>query len=147
MIDVKKETIEDWRELGFFYEYDKEKNLWLLVGSRNGLLNLSKLLKNYASKMNNNQLGEHEHLFPYSYLTIVTSEKPQITDYGIFGSLSDLLNLADIISEKLKDSNVGDLIQVGDEYSKDTETQLFLQVKEEDFDPSSEDKFLWLEKK
>ncbi|MDQ3636056.1 MAG: hypothetical protein M3405_16365 [Acidobacteriota bacterium] len=147
MIDVKKETIEDWRELGFFYDYDKEKNLWLLVGSRNGLLNLSKLLKNYASKMNNNQLGEHEHLFPYSYLTIVTSEKPQITDYGIFGSLSDLLDLADIISEKLKDSNVGDLIQVGDEYSKDTETQLFLQVKEEDFDPSSEDKFLWLEKK
>lgn len=119
----------------------------MLVSSRNGLLNLSKLLKNYASKMNNNQLGEHEHLFPYSYLTIVTSEKPQITDYGIFGSLSDLLDLADIISEKLKDSNVGDLIQVGDEYSKDTETQLFLQVKEEDFDPSSEDKFLWLEKK
>ncbi len=147
MINIKQETKEEWRELGFFYDYDKEKQRWLCIGSREGLLNLSNLLNEYASEPLNEKLGEHEHFPPYMYLTVVTWNEPQITDYGVFGSFSDLKRLANIIGEKLKGSNAGDTFQIDTEYSKDNKAKLLLQVKEDDFDPASADNFIWLNKK
>lgn len=147
MFDIKQHTIEDWRDLGFFYDFDKENNRWLLVGSRNGLLHLSEYLKDYVSNPKNNKPGEHKHFLPYSFLTIVTSDVPEITDYGVFGAVTDLENLANLIETKLKISQVGDLIEIGGEYSTDSRVSLLLQVKEDDFDPSSADKFSWLNKK
>ena len=147
MIDIKQVTEEEWRELGFFYEFNKEKQEWLLIGSHNGLLNLGNLLDKYVSDPRNEDLGEHEHFSPYMYLTIVTSNEAKITDYGIFGSLMDLERLADIIKDKLKSSSVGNVFQLDSEYSKINEARLVFEVKEENFDPASADDFLWLNKK
>ncbi|MDQ3710914.1 MAG: hypothetical protein M3388_01640 [Acidobacteriota bacterium] len=147
MINIKQETKEEWRELGFFYDYNKANQEWLLIGSRNGLLNFSNLLDEYISKPRNEKLGEHEHFFPYMYLTVVTSNETKITDYGIFGSLVDLERLANIIKEKLIDSTVGNVFQIDSEYSKSNEAKLVFEIREKNFDPASADNFLWLNKK
>ena len=43
-----KDTQEDWRELGFFYELDEESKRWNISGSIAGLLKLCKILEDYV---------------------------------------------------------------------------------------------------
>jgi hypothetical protein len=140
--DIDQMLKEDWRELGFFYDHDKDLRSWQLTGSRSGLLNFCTRLKNYVAKPGNEKLGEHEHFEPYWYLTIITSDKNQITDYGIFGTLQDLNRLADIVYEKLQTCNEGDTFAIDDEYADTNEAKLEFIVKEEGFDPASADKLL-----
>lgn len=81
--DVVEFTREELNDLGFYYDYDEETKVWIIEGTRKGLIGFAQILKDYATKTRNEKLGEHDHLGPYMYLTIVTAELPRITDYGI----------------------------------------------------------------
>lgn len=146
MFDIIAETKEEWRDLGFYYDFDKENTTWHLVGSLDGLSSFSRILREYADDERNNNIGEHEHLGPYMYLTIVTSESPKITDYGIFGSLSDLKRHSDLTSEKIKNSKPDIVLQIDTEYSDENEAILLFEIKNDGFDPSVADDFAWAKK-
>ncbi len=123
----------------------KRKNGFWLVRVMDYLISV--IYYEYISDSRNEKFGEHQHFSPYMYLTVVTSNEAKITDYGIFGSLIDLERLANIIRDKLKDSDVGNVFQIDSEYSKSNEAKLVFEIKEENFDPASADNFLWLNKK
>jgi hypothetical protein len=139
---TNQHTREEWRELGFFYDYNKELSRWLLVGSLSGLLKFRDLLNEYVAEPVNEKLGEHEHYGPYMYLTVVTHEKPLISDYGIIGTLSDLKRLANLVDEQLQASGVGESFSIDAEYCEGNEARLEFVLKEEGFDPASADSLL-----
>ena len=87
--ELSEQTKDEWRELGFFYNYDEGKSCWQLIGSRPGLLNFCDILNEYADDKRDAPLSDHEHYGPYWYLTFITWKKPQITSYGVFGTLED----------------------------------------------------------
>jgi hypothetical protein len=144
--DAVAATKEEWNELGFYYDYDKETREWIVEGSNEGLLAFVRILREYAGKEANRKVGEHHHLGPYMYLTIVTAESPKITDYGIFGSSADLARLSDILAACLEGSKVGDTIKVDSKYSNTNEAVLIIKVKSNSFDPSEPDDFSWAKK-
>lgn len=144
--DIVEHTKEDWRELGFYYSFEKEEKTWLLQGSAQGLSNLGRELREFATGGQYTELGDHEHLGPYMYLTVITSEEPQITDYGLFGSKDDLIRLSEIIEVRLKRSKVGDIVIIDSEYSITNEAVLRMEIKEDGFDPTRADDFAWAKK-
>ena len=144
--DAVADTKAEWNELGFYYDYNNEAKEWRIEGSREGLLELVKILRNYASKERNSQLSEHDHLGPYMYLKIVTSELPQFNDDGIYGTLPDLQRLSKLIEESIGKSEPGDTLVIDKEYSNSNETVLSLIVRDDGFDPSEPDDFAWAKK-
>ena len=46
--ELNEQTKDDWRELGFFYDYDKNNSCWRLTGSKQGLLKFYDILSDYA---------------------------------------------------------------------------------------------------
>jgi hypothetical protein len=54
-------TREDWRELGFYYDFDKSAARWQLIGSRDGLLKFRDILFDYAADPRHAGLSEHDH--------------------------------------------------------------------------------------
>jgi hypothetical protein len=141
-VDVDQMSREEWRELGFFYDYDKEHRRWLLVGSRNGLLKFRDLLNEYVADPRNEKLSEHEHYGPYMYLKVITWNESFISEGGIFGTLPDLKRLANIISEKLRTCSTGESFIVSTEYAEGSEATMEFVVKDEGFDPAGEDPLL-----
>lgn len=146
MFDVVEHTKEDWRDLGFYYEFEKVEKRWLLIGSRAGLSKLVELIRTFVNKSQACSVGEHEHLGPYSYFTLVLADAPAITDYGVFGPLDDLLELAKVLENRIGASRPGQTIVIDAEYSSGNEAMLELFVKEDGFDPSSADGFEWAKK-
>ncbi len=146
MFDVIEYTKLDWQELGFFYEFDKENSSWHLRVSRSGLMNMVNFLNIYASKKENEKLGEHDHFGPYMYFTIVTAEDRCITDHGIFGSLVDFKFLSDLLKAKIANSDHGEIICIDSEYSNKNEAVISIEITADDFDPSSADDFSWAKK-
>ncbi len=69
---VDDATRREWRELGFFYDYDEKQACWRLVGAQAGLLKFCELLRQYADNPKNDKLSEHDHYGPYSYLKVMT---------------------------------------------------------------------------
>ncbi len=136
---TKLATIEEWRELEYYYEYDKVEKCWIIIGSKEGILNFYQTLKQYSKNVRNNKIGEHDHLGPYTYLTIVTWNEALIKDDGIYGSLEDLSNLADIIKIHLDKAAASDMIKIDKEYSPVNQSYLKIFVKDDDFDPASPD--------
>jgi hypothetical protein len=51
-----KDTTEDWRELGFFYDVDEEAQAWTIVGSISGIMKFSQILSDYAANPTNKQV-------------------------------------------------------------------------------------------
>lgn len=133
---------EEWRELGFFYEYDKELRLWRLVGSCSGLLKFPDLLNDYVADAKNEKLSEHEHYGPYMYLKVTTWDEPFLSEGGIFGSLLDLKRLANLVAEKLQACSAGDVFTIDTEYAGGNEARIEIVVKEEEFDPVNADPLL-----
>jgi hypothetical protein len=132
-------TIEEWRELGFFYEHIDEDNCWLFIGSFAGIYQLCHILKQYAGNPKNEKVGEHDHLGPYMYLKIGTWKEPVISSYGIFGSLQDIDRLASIIHSRLDKVQPNDRVDIDKEYSSNNEFAIKIIIREEGFDPASAD--------
>jgi hypothetical protein len=135
-------TIKEWRELGFFYDYDQKLKTWHIVGSRSGLMRFCDLLLSYSDNLKNNELSEHEHYGPYMYLEVMTSEKPGIDAHCIRGTLSDIRRLANLVSSRLREVREGDVFTIGKEYDERALSVISFELKDPDFDPASADPLL-----
>lgn len=144
--DFDQQEREEWRELGFYYDRDDETKIWNIYGDRSGLNNLCVIIEEYISTKENEGLGEHEHLGPYQYLKIVTSNEPMITKQGIFGSFSDLKSFAKLFKSKLDQGSVNGQFTIGNEFAKSCEYWMVFHVMPDGFDPVSMDERLSGEK-
>lgn len=140
--ELNEQTREDWRELGFFYDFDKNNCCWRLIGSQQGLLKFSDILNEYANDARKAALSEHEHYGPYWYLKLTTWEKPAITANAIYGRLEDFQSLSKLVKQKLLKTVVGDRITIDKEYSLENEARIVFEVKSDDFDASEADSLL-----
>ncbi|HTJ64346.1 MAG TPA: hypothetical protein VL899_11095 [Alphaproteobacteria bacterium] len=136
-------TRAEWRELGFYYDQDAALKAWKLIGSATGLLGFANRLRRYASHPEAQTLGEHIHLGPYGYLEVGTSVEPEITDHWIAGPPQDLARLAQLIVVAINDAKLGATESLRADYAPDSPFDLAIEVREEGFDPASEDKSCW----
>ena len=136
---VDEATRREWRELGFFYDYDEKQACWRLIGSRAGLLRLCDLLDQYVGDPRNDKISEHDHYGPYMYLEVMTWHEAQITDHAVSGSLNDLRRLSALCREKLTSAKPGNVVSVDKEYSPSNTAKLQLEVREDNFDPAIAD--------
>lgn len=136
-ISKEKNTVqEQWRNLGFFYEKRDKERLWFLAGSKEGLMKFYEILTGYVRDPQYNEISAHEHYGPYMYLEIMTWKKPGIDSHSIYGSKQDLQVLADIFFSKLKETSMGHHFEIGNDYVNDNDYSIFVDVKEEGFDPA-----------
>jgi len=140
--ELNEQTKDDWRELGFFYDYDESNSCWRLIGSRQGLLKFCNILNDYAKDERNAPLSKHEHYGPYWYLKFITWNEPQITSHAIAGTLKDFERLSKLTKQKLENAIIGDRIVIDSDYSLLNEAKLILEVKENDFDAAKADPLL-----
>ena len=136
---IDDQTREDWRDLGFFYDHDKDARCWRLIGSRSGLLKFCGILNAYVAVERNVPLSEHEHYGPYWYLTIITWNEALITEGGIRGTFDDLRRLAEITKHRLENAQLDDTFEIDKEYGPNNEYKLRFEVREDGFDPASPD--------
>lgn len=136
---VNQQTKKEWRELGFYYDFNDKTSSWQIVGSRKGLLKFCKLLEDYASDEKYRGLSEHEHYGPYSYLKFMTWKGAEITEKAICGTQEDFRNLARLVRDKLFFANVNDSFMISVEYAKDSNVSIDFQIKQNKFDPASAD--------
>jgi hypothetical protein len=139
--ELDQRIVKEWRELGFFYDYDKAEACWRFVGSQEGLMKFVGLLESYVMNPRNGRLSEHEHYGPYAYLKLMTSSQAEIAEGAICGTLSDFRRLADLVRIKLESAGEGSIVTVGDEYASSTSVVRF-EVREARFDPSRADPLL-----
>jgi hypothetical protein len=140
--ELNEQTKDEWRELGFFYNYDESNSCWRLIGSRQGLLKFCDILNEYASDKRNAPLSEHEHYGPYWYLKLTTWEKPQITPDAIYGTLEDFRRLSKLTKQKLENAVVGDKVLIDVEYSPENEAKILFEIEADDFDAAKADTLL-----
>lgn len=134
--------IEEWRELGFYYDINDDTKEWIFIGSRAGILKFCDILKEYSEEIRNDHIGEHDHYRPYMYLEIMTWNTNGVNHHSIHGSLTSLNHLSNIIIiRKLDTSN--DVFCIDDEYSSESTYKMKFIVKEDSFDPASADSQLW----
>ena len=130
---------DEWRELGFFYELNKDLQQWRFVGSRAGLLRFRDLLVDRVAKSTNaDDSGDVDHR-PLVRFAITTWPDPEIDDHGVSGSLEDLRHLATIVERKLSGARPGDRVRIGRDYAPASDYVLALDLRGDDFDPASED--------
>ena len=84
-------------------------------------------------------ISEDEHYGPYSYLKIMTWDKPVINNDAISGTLSDLKKLSNLIKKKLESQRIPSEFEIDKEYSNQNESKLRFEIKEDGFDPASAD--------
>lgn len=134
--DFDSEYSIEWRQLGFYYDFDNKENCWRLTGPKRGLFNFCNLLKEYVNNPSHAGLSEHEHYGPDSYLKIVTWTIPIIKEDGIYGTLDNIENLEVLLRNKLLSNSSTEII-IDKEYSKQNECFILIKIMNEDFDPSS----------
>ncbi len=140
--ELNEQTKDDWRELGFFYDYDKDNSCWRLVGSRQGLLKFCDILSEYADDERNAPLSEHEHYGPYWYLTLVTWNEALITAHDIRGTFEDFRRLSKLTKQKLENASDGDRFIIDVEYSSKNEAKIIFEIEADDFDAAKADPLL-----
>ena len=143
--DIEKMLIDEWRELGFYYDFDErlDVNQWRFYGSKSGLHNFVKLLDDYISKASNDKEFEHEHYGPYSYLKIITLDnQATITENAIGGTIADLKTLGNIIAGKINNSEIGQTFNIDKEYGDGNTVTTKFFVMADSFDPVSMDELI-----
>jgi hypothetical protein len=144
-IDIDQMMINEWRELGFYYDFDERLsvNQWRFYGSKKGLENFVKLLDEYTSDQTNNKLFEHEHYGPYSCLKIITLEEESvINDNAIGGTFEELKKLRNIIADKISKTRPGQTFNIDKDFGTDNKATAKFFVMAEDFDPVSMDELI-----
>ena len=142
MVDIDQRIKDEWRELGFYYDIEESdyKNDWKFYGSKPGLQNFIKLIEDYTNKLDNDFLSEHDHYGPYRYLKIMTWNKAIITENYIAGTIKDLKNLKNIITDNLEKTQVGESFTIDKVYGEDNTATAAFFIMENNFDPVSMDK-------
>jgi hypothetical protein len=129
-----------WRKLGFFCELDAEKRVWVLTGSRAGLLYFPDLLLGYVADPKNATNGALEHYGPYGSLEVMTWMEPGLDGNAIRGSLVDLERLASLVETQLATAQPGEQLKIREDYAANSLYGLVLDVRADGFDPSSTDR-------
>jgi hypothetical protein len=132
-------TRREWRELGFFYLCDDNARRWRLTGSVQGLLRFAEIAEEYSTNRSFAPVSEHEHIGPHMYLELMTSDKPGIDGHSIHGSQQDIARLAKLVRAKLQAAKPGDQIVISAEYDPAVEYSVVLDVRDDSYDPASED--------
>ncbi|MEO6133840.1 MAG: hypothetical protein ABIP35_01730 [Ginsengibacter sp.] len=142
MVDIDQRIKDEWRQLGFYYDLEETDNSkeWRFYGDRNGLHNFVKLLEDYTNNPVNNFLSEHEHYGPYGYLKIMTWSKPVITENYIAGTITDLKDFKNILTEKIKEIQIGQTFTTDEQYGIGNTASTKFFIMEDNFDPVSMDK-------
>jgi hypothetical protein len=140
--EMKERVQEEWRELGFYYDFDSTQRAWRIVGSANGLTKFAALLEAYAANPRNAEASAHEHFGPYSYLEIGTWAEPVISNHWIAGPLRSLLDLAASIRARLEEGKPGQVCDLGGDFAPESNYRLHLEIRESAFDPASADEQL-----
>lgn len=144
-VDIDQMMINEWRELGFYYNFDASPsvNQWRFFGSKEGLLNFVKLLDDYVSNPNNYQLFEHEHYGPYMQLKIITLEAQNvINDNAIGGTIIDLKRLRNLLANKIEKTLVGQTFTIDQDFGEDNTATTKFFVMPDNFDPVSMDELI-----
>ncbi len=139
---TNRATRREWRELGFFYDRDDGNKVWILTGSRAGLLRFRDALLSYVADPRNASDSEHEHYGPYSYLEVMTSPNPGFDHHAIHGRVADLARLSALIVAKLATARPGSTIRIREEFAPDSPYALVLDLREDGFDPAAADVLL-----
>lgn len=129
-----------WRKLGFFCELDAEKRVWVLTGSRAGLLYFPDLLLGYVADPKNATNGALEHYGPYGSLEVMTWMEPGLDGNAIRGSLVDLERLASLVETQLATAQPGERLKIREDYATNSLYGLVLDVRTDGFDPASTDR-------
>jgi len=129
-----------WRKLGFFCELDAEKRVWVLTGSRAGLLYFPDLLLGYVADPKNATNGALEHYGPYGSLEVMTWMEPGLDGNAIRGSLIDLERLASLVEAQLATAQPGERLKIREDYAANSLYGLVLDVRADGFDPSAVDR-------
>lgn len=142
--DIDQMMIDEWRQLGFYYDRDDrlDVNQWRFFGSKKGLQNFVSLLDKYTNNPANDTLSEHDHFGPYSYLKIMTWDKPTITADYIAGTIQDLKVLRNLIAEKLDKTDTGQTFNIDKDYGQDNTITAKFFVMADNFDPVSMDELI-----
>jgi hypothetical protein len=69
----------------------------------------------------------------------MTASQPGIDRGAIYGAVQDLSRLAGLIETKLKNSRVGSVLRIQEEFAGNCEYSLLLDVQDDEFDPASAD--------
>lgn len=137
--DFNELNMKEWRDLGFYYEYDDEKHQWDFYGDKRGLMTLTTIIDEYMSFEENKELSEHIHLGPYQYLKVVTWKEPEINEQGLFGTFLDLNRFVNNFRDKVQLTSANDQFVVGEDYSNKSISRIVVHVMPDGFDPSSMD--------
>jgi hypothetical protein len=129
-----------WRKLGFFCVLDAEKRVWVLTGSRKGLLYFPDLLLGYVADPKNATNGALEHYGPYGSLEVMTWMEPGLDGNAIRGSLVDLERLASLVEAQLATAEPGERLKIREDYAPKSLYGLVLDVRADGFDPASTDR-------
>jgi hypothetical protein len=143
-IDIEEMLRREWRELGVYYETDNNTREWKLYGDRKGIENFGTVISEYCDKRENFQISEHIHLGPYSYLKIMTWDRPIITTDFIAGTIDDLKKLSGLIKEKLRKTKIGDSFSIDKEFGDENKAKITITVMANNFDPVTLDEQLRL---
>ena len=131
---------QGWRRLGFFCEVDAEKRVWILTGSRPGLLYFPDLLLGYVNDPQNATDGSKQHYDPYGSLEIMTYPDAGFDSHSIRGSLAALTHLAELIEQKLAVAEPGEQIKIREDFAAGSPFSLLLDVRADGFDPAAADR-------
>jgi hypothetical protein len=104
---TKKITIEEWRQLGYYYERNDDNKEWIITASPFGVITFAQSILRYAESTRFSEYGDHEHYGPYWYLKIMTTPLPEMNENAISGTKDDLKRLYEIIREKVDNSEPG----------------------------------------
>lgn len=127
---------KEWRELGFYYETDEQKKEWPFAGSKKGLLNFISCIDELEFE---NGLSKDSHFGPYSYLKLMTWDKPYIDLKLIAGREEDFETLKQIYKERVGITDIGGEFIIDKEYSLDSSASLRVKIMNDRFDPVSMD--------
>ena len=144
-IDLKKMLINEWRELGFYYDFDERLSVyqWRFYGSKSGLKNFVKILNDYTINAANDRVSEHDHLGPYSYLKIITLDNQAVINENAFGgAIADLKKLRNIIAEKLEVAQSGETFNIDKDYGEENTVTVKFFIMADNFDPVSMDELI-----
>ena len=132
-----RQTIAEWKSLGYYYLLDENLKQWWIMGSRVGLSKFLEDIFKYSNDSSNEKISEHIHLGPHQYLKIMTLHRPIIDEQCIGGSLTDLKQFKTIIQQKLSAASIGEVFDVGQEYDSGGNYLIKFFVMGDNFDPSS----------
>lgn len=144
----KKEAIEaatrdEWRELGFYFDYDESSKTLNIHGDRTGLTKFSSLLLAYTSNPSNAELSEHDHMGPYMSLEIRTGKALKIHESCIEGTIDDFRMLSQFLEDQLSHSDSGQSFSFRNEDDASSSLLCF-HLHPNGFDASSLDCMDWL---